>query len=189
MTKLRFLVVVQIGLALGLMTAPPAAAQVEQLIGALTSNLGVTETQAEAGSGAIFGLAQERMAPDEFASLSGSVPGIEELIGAAQVAGIDIGGIGGAEATGGLSDHEPAAGGGLGFSSDLEDAAGDLMGSTGEVAGIGDLGGLAALAGPFSELGLSPEMAAEFLPIVLDYVGNTGGSPAMGLLQGALLGG
>ena len=189
MASLRLLIILQVCLTVGLVTARPAAAQVEQLIGALTSNLGVTETQAEAGAGAIFGLAQERMAPDEFASLSGSVPGVEELIGAAQVAGLDIGGTSGAEATGGVSDYAPAAGGGLGFSSDVEDAAGGLLGSAGEAAGIGDLGGLAALAGPFSELGLSPEMAAEFLPIILSYVGDTGGSTAMGLLQGALLGG
>lgn len=51
----------------------------------------------------------------------------------------------------------------------------------------GSLGELAALAGPFNQLGLSPDMVSQFVPIVLDYVKSTGGESAMSLLQGALL--
>jgi hypothetical protein len=49
------------------------------------------------------------------------------------------------------------------------------------------LGKLAALAGPFSQLGLSPEMVSQYVPIVLDYVKSTGGETTMGLLRSALL--
>jgi hypothetical protein len=54
-------------------------------------------------------------------------------------------------------------------------------------ADAGSLGKLAALAGPFNQLGLSPDMVSQFVPIVLDYVKSTGGESALGLLRGALL--
>ena len=184
MTKLRLFALLLVGVGAGLMSGRPAEAQVDQLISALTSNLGVTESQATAGSGAIFGLAQERLTPDEFTSLSGSVPGVEQLIGEADAAGLVITDT--ASAAGPIEGIAPSAGG---LAGDLGDAAGGLLGSDGGAAGLGDLGSLAALAGPFSELGMSPEMVAQFVPIILDYVGSTGGGTAMSLLQGALLGG
>lgn len=46
-------------------------------------------------------------------------------------------------------------------------------------------GGLGALAGSFSKLGLSPEMAGKFMPIVLQYANSKGGSSVSGLLQSA----
>lgn len=51
----------------------------------------------------------------------------------------------------------------------------------------GSLGDLAALAMPFEELGMSPEMAGKFIPVILDYVKSTGGESVMGMLKGALL--
>jgi len=50
----------------------------------------------------------------------------------------------------------------------------------------GGLGGLAAVAGPFKKLGLSPEMAAKFVPILTQFVGSKGGSGIAELLAGAL---
>jgi hypothetical protein len=223
--------------ALAVLAVNPAMAQVEALIGSLTSQLGVTEAQATGGAGAIFALAQDRLAPDEFASLSESVPGVDTLIAeapgmgsAAEPEAMEDADPAAAEPaaedadTGALTDAMPEeaaeageAAGGLGAMtgemtgempgempggmtgdmtgamSDMTDAAeaeaGSAMGALGDMAGMGDLGGLAELAGPFSELGMSPDMAAEFVPVILDYVGNTGGSSAMSLLQGALLGG
>lgn len=46
------------------------------------------------------------------------------------------------------------------------------------VAGIG------AVAGSFSKLGLSPDMAGQFLPIILQYAQTKGGVSAANLLQG-----
>lgn len=140
-----------------LAAATPAKAQVDALVGALTSQLGVTETQATGGAGALFALAREQMAPSDFVQVSSAVPGVDQLLGAA-----------------------PALGGG----------SSGLLGDAASALGAGsDLGQLAQLAGPFSELGMSPDMISQFVPIVLDYVQSTGGESAMGLMQGALLGG
>lgn len=50
----------------------------------------------------------------------------------------------------------------------------------------GGLGGLAAVAGPFKKLGLSPEMAAKFVPILTQFVQSKGGASVASLLGGAL---
>lgn len=63
-------------------------------------------------------------------------------------------------------------------SSALLGAAGTLMG--------GQLGGLAALAGSFQSLGMSPSMVSQFVPVVLQYVQNQSGAGAMSLLERAL---
>jgi hypothetical protein len=146
-----------------------ARAQVEDLVGTLTSDLGVTEEQAMGGSGAIFELAESRLAPEEWSTVSESVPGVQDLMAAAPEVETGAGMPGGA-----LGE---SLGGALG-----ESGAGDLMGA-------GDLGGLAALAGPFNELGMSPDMIGEFVPVVFDYVQSTGGDAVTGLLRSALLGG
>ncbi|NBC31916.1 MAG: hypothetical protein GVY13_04500 [Alphaproteobacteria bacterium] len=185
------------------------------LIGTLTSSLGVTEAQAVGGAGAIFGLAQQRLSPDEFATVSESMPGVEDLIAAAPSAATatEVGDDtpeqgGGMPGTGdampdmgdgmpGTGDAMPGMGDGMPDMGDAmpdtdaamagaEDMAGDLMG---EATGAAGLGSLQSLAGPFQSLGMSPEMAGEFLPIILDYAGGNGGPQVMSLLQGALLGG
>jgi hypothetical protein len=50
----------------------------------------------------------------------------------------------------------------------------------------GNLGGLASVAGPFKKLGLSPDMAAKFVPVLTQFVGAKGGAGASSLLAGAL---
>ena len=50
----------------------------------------------------------------------------------------------------------------------------------------GGLGGLASLAGPFKKLGLSPEMAAKFVPVITKFVESKGGSGVAELLAGGL---
>ena len=56
-----------------------------------------------------------------------------------------------------------------------------LGGDSGTARAIGSLGG------SFSQLGLSPDMVGEFIPVVLDYAKSQGGPEIMKLLQGALL--
>lgn len=178
-----------------------ARAQMGDLIGTLTSSLGVTEAQAVGGAGAIFGLAQERLSPDEFATVSDGLPGVEELIAAAPseapAAGVgdDMPETGDAmpgmgDAMPGMGDAMPDMGSAMpdaeAAMDGAEDMAGDLMG---EATGAAGLGTLQSLADPFQSLGMSPEMAGEFLPIILDYAGGNGGPQVMSLLQGALLGG
>ena len=49
------------------------------------------------------------------------------------------------------------------------------------------LGGIAGLTSSFEKLGLSGNMVDAFIPIILDYVKNSGGENIMSLLKGALL--
>jgi hypothetical protein len=42
------------------------------------------------------------------------------------------------------------------------------------------------MAGPFEKLGLSPDMAAKFVPILTQFVESKGGAGVAGLLTGAL---
>jgi hypothetical protein len=61
-----------------------------------------------------------------------------------------------------------------------------LSESANSVPGAGGLGSLAAAAGPFKKLGMSPEMAAKFVPVLTKFVESKGGSGAASLLGGAL---
>jgi len=50
----------------------------------------------------------------------------------------------------------------------------------------GGLGGLASVAGSFQKLGLSPQMVAQFVPLITKFVEAKGGSGLAGLLAGVL---
>ena len=52
--------------------------------------------------------------------------------------------------------------------------------------GMGSLGTMAAAAGSFHKLGLSPEMAMKFLPVMMKYVESRGGLSTASLLEKAL---
>ena len=56
-----------------------------------------------------------------------------------------------------------------------------LMGNSGS-----SLGSVAALAGSFQQLNLSPNMVSQFIPVVTNYVKQTGGQATADLLQSAL---
>ena len=51
---------------------------------------------------------------------------------------------------------------------------------------MGSMGRMAEAAEAFHKLGLSPEMAGKFLPIMSKYVESRGGSSTAGLLEKAL---
>ena len=51
----------------------------------------------------------------------------------------------------------------------------------------GALGNLAGLNGALGKLGIPPETASKFVPMVTDYVGKAGGSKAGALLKSALM--
>ena len=50
----------------------------------------------------------------------------------------------------------------------------------------GDLEGLAGLASSFSQLGLSPDMVNQFVPVILNYVKSNGGETVSNLLAAVL---
>jgi hypothetical protein len=137
--------------------AAPALAQsaASGLVGQLSNGLNISQTQAKGGAGALFGLAKTRLSPSEFSQVSNAVPNMPSLLKAA-----------------------PATSGGSSELSTLEGA----MGSSGS---MGSLGRLAETAEAFHKLGLSPDMATKFVPIMTKYVESKGGSSTAALLEKA----
>ena len=69
-------------------------------------------------------------------------------------------------------------------SSGLGAALGGLASSVG--GGASKLGGIASLASGFSKLGLDSGMVGKFVPIILSFVQEKGGSSVRNLLDGVL---
>jgi hypothetical protein len=64
-------------------SAIPSGVASNPLVGSLTSGLGVSPDQAVGGTGAMVGLAQNKLTPDQFSALSNSVPGLGDITKAA----------------------------------------------------------------------------------------------------------
>jgi hypothetical protein len=91
--------------------AAAAAKASPELVSSLSKELGSTPDQAAGAAGALFGIAQSRLKPDEFAQVSKAVPGIDLLL----KAGPAMGGMAGA-AGGGMSQLTGLAGAASAFS-------------------------------------------------------------------------
>lgn len=68
------------------------------------------------------------------------------------------------------------------------ESGGNLLGAVGKMAsslGIGGekMGGLANLAGAFSNLNMDADMIGKFVPVVLNYAKSMGGETVHGLLE------
>jgi Protein of unknown function VcgC/VcgE (DUF2780) len=138
------------------------AQQMQQpsLVNMLSSQLGVNQQQATAGAGSIFALAQQNMSPQNFAQVSNAVPNMNNMLAAAPA----------------MQPQQAAA---PANNSMLGVAENILLANT-------QLGGVANLANTFQSLGMNGSMAGQFLPIILQYVQQQGGSGTMSLLQNAL---
>lgn len=66
-----------------------------ELVEMLTSQLGVSEEQAQGGAGLLFKTAREKLAADEFSEVASAVPEVDELIASAPEAGGASGALGG----------------------------------------------------------------------------------------------
>lgn len=131
-----------------------------ELVQMLTSQLnGVDEKQAGGGAGLILKCVQDNVSGQDFSKLLEMVPGVGELVQQAP-------------------DEKSSGGGLLGAIGGLASAVGGDK--------FGQLGQLAALAGGFSKLGLSPEMVAQFLPIVTAFVQKKGGNEMLEMVQSVL---
>jgi Protein of unknown function VcgC/VcgE (DUF2780) len=64
-------------------TSTPTYAGDMGLVDLLSSQLGVTQNQAEGGAGSIFQLAKQKVSVEDFSSIAKAVPGIDQMIGAA----------------------------------------------------------------------------------------------------------
>lgn len=136
----------------------------------LTRQLGISQNQALGGAGAIFQTAQGNMDPQSFATLSQSVPEMDNMLDAAPALLPDSV----SSMTDGMA---PMIGSG---------AIGDGSGGLGSMMGDSGVSSGASLAASFQQLNLSPEMVNQFIPIITDYVSNTGSQAAANLLRSAL---
>ncbi len=127
-----------------------------ELLGMLTSQLGVKEEQASGGAGLLFKMAQEKLGGD-FSQVASALPGVMDLISAA-----------------------PASNAG---GSGLMGMAGSAMSALGVG---GDLGDLAKMAGAFESLGLDMDTVMKFAPIVMSYAQSEGGEAVVALLKKAI---
>ena len=66
-----------------------------ELLQMLTSQLGVTEGQAEGGAGLLFKMAKEKLGSDDFSQVAKAVPGIENMISSAPESSGFAGALGG----------------------------------------------------------------------------------------------
>lgn len=129
-----------------------------ELLGMLTSQLGVKEEQASGGAGLLFKMAQEKLGGD-FSQVASALPGVETLMNAAP-------------ATEGAS-----TGGMMGM-------AGAALNAFG--GGAGGLGDLAKYAGALDSIGLDMPKIMKFAPIVMEYAKSQGGEGVAALLQKAM---
>ncbi len=93
--------------------APPASASAAagevaksanpELVGMLSSQLGIAPKQAEGGAGAVFSYAKSKLSADNYKKVAKAVPGIDQLIKAAPAAEKTAGG--GMEAVSGLASQ------------------------------------------------------------------------------------
>ena len=87
-----------------------------------------------------------------------------------------------------VADAVPNMGGLLEAAPRKEGSLGGMFGSATSMFGGGSnsLKGLAGLASSFSQLGLSPEMVNQFVPVILNYVKSSGGETVSNLLSAVL---
>jgi len=126
------------------------------LLSALTSQLGVTDTQATGGLGSLMQVAQGSLSTDDFSSLSDSVPNMSTLLAAA-----------------------PSL-----TSSDSTSGVTDLLASAGGAAS--SISTIATLTKQFEALGLSSDMISQFASIATSYFTSSDNSTASSLLQKGL---
>jgi hypothetical protein len=128
------------------------------LVGMLTSQLGVTEPQAAGGAGALFGMAKGALSESDYGQVAGALTGIEDLISQAPE----------------ISQKK----------SDMAGKIGGMTAGMGSLKGIADsVGGMALVTDQFAKLGLDEGMVSQFIPIILSYANSAGGETVMNLLK------
>jgi hypothetical protein len=132
--------------------------QTNSLAELLMQRTGVTGAQAQGGAGALFQIAKNKMQPDAFGKLEQSVPGMQEMLGAAPVLAQPRG------LAGRLSSIAEASGAG------------------------GTAGNLISVVSAFQQQGMSPAMVQQFIPVVIDYVKAHGNDALVNTLSTALIG-
>lgn len=156
------------------------------LIGTLTSQLGIGKEQAEGAAGAIFGAIKSEAPAGDFQALSDKIP---EAAGWMKSAAALAGGGAGGPDLGGMIGG--ALGGMLGGGgAAAAPTAGGLLGSALQALGGagGSVGGLASLLPLLQNLKLDQNIVSQLAPIVLSFIQQRMGAEAIGkLTQGSPL--
>lgn len=127
--------------------AVSAAPDAANLLNTLGSQLKITPEQAVGGTGAMLGLAKNRLDPTQYAQLTKQVPGLDMLSGNNAVGGVN--GLGGL----------------LGDVSGGQSALKDVLGNVKSTADLDKA---------FSALGMDSGMVSQFAPVILQYLGQQG---------------
>jgi hypothetical protein len=154
------------------------------LTNTLTSKLGISEAQATAAVGSVLSLAKGKLSPADYDKLSGAIPGADKYLAAAP----DIGAAAApnavtppsADSTAAvpLPSADSAAAGAAAPGADVAAAGADAAAAAGKSVGM------STLNSAFSKIGLPPETASQFVPVLTDYVGKVGGPEAANILKG-----
>jgi len=126
-----------------------AAPQAAGLLNSLGTQLNVTPEQAVGGTGALLGLAKNKLAGNDYSQLSKTVPGLDQLAGNSGLGA--LGGLGG------------------------------MLGSTGKgntalSSALGNVQDMGDVNTAFSALGMNSSMVSQFVPVILQYLGQQGAS-------------
>jgi uncharacterized protein VcgC/VcgE DUF2780 len=135
----------------------------------LTSKLGISESQASMALGALLGEAKGKLSPGDYSKLEGALPGAEHYLSAAEGAGVLP------------STHEVAA------AAPAADSTVAAIGDSAKAAApaAGAAAGPSGLSAALSKVGLPPEAASQFVPVVTEYVGKVAGPDVANILKSA----
>ncbi len=128
------------------------------LVKMLTSQLGVTQSQATGGAGALFDMAKGALSETDYGQVTGAIPGIGDLITAAPAI---------SESTSDVSGKIGGLAGGLGSITKAVDSANKF----------------AAINDQFKQLGLDADMVSKFIPVLLSFANSAGGESVMNILK------
>ena len=123
------------------------------LLSALTSQLNITPEQAVGGTGAMLGLAKNKLSGNDYSQLGNSVPGLDQLSG-----NNALGSLGALSGMLGQTGGSKTCG---------------LDGLLGNVKNTNDLNTA------FSALGMDSGMIGQFAPVILQYLGGQGASSSV----------
>ena len=149
----------------------------------LTSKLGISESQASMALGALLGEAKGKLSPGDYGKLEAALPGAEHYLSAAEGAGVlpstkEVAVA--APAAPGVSDSTAAA---------IGDSAAAYVPSQPQVEEAATAAGAAAgpsgLTAALSKVGIPPEAASQFVPVVTEYVGKVAGPDVANILKSA----
>ncbi len=129
-------------------SAVAAAPQAAGLLNTLGTQLNVTPQQAVGGTGAMLGLAKNKLSSSDYSQLAKQVPGLDSLSGSNALGGLN--GLGGLLGSGGSSD------------------------AAGVASALGNVDSKAAMNSAFTKLGMDSTMVGQFAPVILQYLGQQG---------------